>query len=96
MVEQDLEANKRIYEMLDNGQFRVFRLLPGDCDDPIEGSLEVVSLDNHPEYVAISYVWGNDSASESFLIDRKELVPTRNLRLHCGICAVPQIQMCYG
>ena len=81
MVEKCGETHNRIYEMLDDSQFRVFCLLPGDFDDRIEGSLEVVSLDNHPEYCALSYVWGNDSASESLLIDRKELVLTRNLEV---------------
>lgn len=81
MDEQCFENDNQMYKLLNDGQIRVFRLLPGNFDDPIKGSLEVVSLDDRPEYVAISYVWGIDLSSELLLIDGKELVSTRNLEV---------------
>jgi hypothetical protein len=37
---------------------RYLILLSGEADDHLVGKLETVSLDEKPEYEALSYVWG--------------------------------------
>jgi hypothetical protein len=58
--------NETIYEPLPPGEFiRVLSLQPGEADEDIECSLEVVDIESSKEsYEAISYVWGdpNDTA----------------------------------
>lgn len=47
-----------IYDTLGQDEIRVLVLSPGSHDDPLAGRLETVSLDDQPQYRAISYVWG--------------------------------------
>jgi hypothetical protein len=53
--------NETIYEPLPPGEFiRVLTLQPGEADEDIECSLEVVDIESSKEsYEAISYVWGD-------------------------------------
>jgi hypothetical protein len=53
--------NRTIYESLPPGEFiRVLNLQPGEADEYIECSLEVVDIETSKEsYEAISYVWGD-------------------------------------
>ena len=44
-------------------------LAPGHKSDPILCSLEVVNIENAPPYEALSYVWGQDSATQSIWCD---------------------------
>jgi hypothetical protein len=39
-------------------QIRSLSLFPGEFDDPIGAALHTVSLDDSPQYEALSYVWG--------------------------------------
>lgn len=41
-------------------QIRLLILHPGDWKDQISCDFQVVSLDDQPTYVALSYVWGQD------------------------------------
>ncbi|KAH6970949.1 heterokaryon incompatibility protein-domain-containing protein [Ilyonectria sp. MPI-CAGE-AT-0026] len=45
---------------------------------PLGGSLLVASLDNHPEYFALSYTWGDADLCEEISIDGKTLKITAN------------------
>jgi hypothetical protein len=47
------------YEPLETGHIRLLELLPGRADDELRCSLNHVSLDESPEYRAISYCWGD-------------------------------------
>ncbi|KFA68957.1 hypothetical protein S40285_06997 [Stachybotrys chlorohalonatus IBT 40285] len=39
-------------------EIRLLHLLPAESDEPISCNLTVVSLDDRPQYEALSYVWG--------------------------------------
>lgn len=64
-------ADLPIYSTLEEHQFRILVLDPGEHEDPLHGRLEVVSLSSHQPFSAISYVWGgvcpdsSDGASKS-------------------------------
>ena len=51
-------SKKYTYDRLLPGQIRTLLLSPGKEDDALEGSLEIVQLDEAPLYSAISYTWG--------------------------------------
>jgi len=54
-------SDKTIYEPLPAGEFiRVLKLQPGETDQDIRCSLDVVGIENSKDsYEAISYVWGD-------------------------------------
>lgn len=45
----------------------------------ITGSLEVVSLQDTPKYIALSYVWGDETRNETILVNEIEVDITHNL-----------------
>jgi hypothetical protein len=49
---------------------RLFRITSNlnDASGPLEGSLETVSLDDNPNYIAISYEWGKHEHGEENVI----------------------------
>ena len=80
----DLSA---IYQPLHHNEIRLITLAPGKWSDPIECSLQVVSLDGNPTYEALSYVWGNASLrnwirlkNSNFDVSKSLEVALRHLR----------------
>jgi hypothetical protein len=69
-------------------QVRIFRLAPGEFDQPIRGSLIIISLDKlrrrkwqeMREWLALSYVWGPSDRDEAIRISRRKVFITRTLR----------------
>jgi hypothetical protein len=59
----------------------VLDLLPGEYSDPIECELRIVNIHDAPEYTALSYVWGTDSASQMIQVDGANRLITPNLEL---------------
>lgn len=55
------EANPSIYDHLDatTSQVRVLRLHQGSLNQELRCSLKTVSLDDQPQFHALSYVWGS-------------------------------------
>ncbi|KAJ1325984.1 HET domain-containing protein [Microdochium nivale] len=49
-------------------------------DTPVRCSIEVVSLDDNPKFVALSYAWGNLNETAPITINGVEVHVTRNLR----------------
>ena len=51
----------------ERGEIRLLTLCPGNFEQDIQCKLRIVSLDQHPNYVALSYCWGdpNDRATIS-------------------------------
>ncbi len=45
----------------------------------ITGSLEVVSLQDTPKYIALSYVWGDEARNETILVNEIKVDITHNL-----------------
>ena len=72
-----------IYSSLDpsRNQIRVLHLSPGrENDDELYCTLSTVSLDDDPQYEALSYVWGDTSEDEpSIMLGERELKVRRNL-----------------
>ena len=58
---------------------RLFRIDPETSAGVIEGSLEMVSLDYAPSYIALSYVWGTAPSSQPIKCNGRTLRITRNL-----------------
>lgn len=64
------ETENWLYNPLPPGNLiRCLTLQPGLGDEPLEGTLNIVSLDNCPQYEAISYVWGSAVRSQTFVCD---------------------------
>lgn len=60
-----------LYQPLNSTSHQIRRLSvsAGEFDQPLCGSLDVVSLDDSPQYEALSYVWGENLAL-SILVSR--------------------------
>ena len=54
-------------------EIRLLILQPGDWEEDIKVSLQVVSLDNEPEYIALSYVWGDPRHTRTCAVSRCSL-----------------------
>ncbi|KAK1752769.1 heterokaryon incompatibility protein-domain-containing protein [Echria macrotheca] len=69
------------YDKLDakNADIRLLRLLPGKKDAPICCTLRVVSLNKKPEFDALSYVWGDPTATKTISVDGEDFEATSNL-----------------
>lgn len=68
-----------IYRPLQSNEIRILTLKPGSGPDPIACTLRHVSLDDQPEYEALSYTWGDPKNTRKILVDGKKLQVTANL-----------------
>ncbi|KAI0102806.1 heterokaryon incompatibility protein-domain-containing protein [Nemania sp. FL0031] len=66
------------YRDLDVGDIRVLHILP-NTSPYLECRLEHVTLSRAPEYIAISYAWGDVEDKAEIIVDGCKLVITRNL-----------------
>lgn len=57
-------------------EIRTIILHPGKWDDEISCSLQVVSLDDNPEYSTLSYVWGDPTQIANIKVDG-HVIPAR-------------------
>ncbi|KAJ4986746.1 heterokaryon incompatibility protein [Stagonosporopsis vannaccii] len=64
-------------------EIRLLDLLPGEGDDAILCTTRVVSLNDHPEFETVSYVWGDRTGEETINVSRNPVQVTRNL--HAGL-----------
>jgi hypothetical protein len=79
----DLEPDPYIYKSLEEHipKFRLFQLQPPGANPLIIcGCLLEFSLDNHPLYESLSYIWGESKKDETILLDDKSLKVTQSLR----------------
>ncbi|KAF2015229.1 hypothetical protein BU24DRAFT_174169 [Aaosphaeria arxii CBS 175.79] len=60
-------------------EFRIIDLHAGTYDDPISCESRIVTLDNNPEYCALSYVWGEPGLTETITLDGKPFQVRNNL-----------------
>ena len=54
-------------EQLQGRNIRLLRILPGDPESTIEVELIEASLDNLPQYEALSYVWGDAEITQQIV-----------------------------
>ena len=48
---------------------RLFHLAPGTLHEPVVGTLDVVDLENKPDYECVSYTWGDAGDEEEISVD---------------------------
>ncbi|KAI0168664.1 heterokaryon incompatibility protein-domain-containing protein [Pestalotiopsis sp. NC0098] len=56
-----------------HGDIRVLRLLPGKDTDPIRVELHLKAMSTNPEYMAISYAWGDRNAQRTVICEDKDI-----------------------
>ena len=61
-------------------EFRLLSLQPGFKFSTLSFSLQTVSLDDHRQFEAVSYVWGDTSVKFPVVCDGKRLDIARNLK----------------
>lgn len=60
-------------------EIRVLTLLGGKPEDDVKCTLGIVSLDEKPEFAALSYVWGDASIKRTITVDGEDFSVTTNL-----------------
>jgi hypothetical protein len=66
-----IPKNDYVYKPLDADSIRLLYILPGDDSQTIRASLEHVQLATAKPYEALSYVWGQDPATNAIHVDDK-------------------------
>jgi hypothetical protein len=67
---QEQEAGRYTYLPIpDETTIRILTLHPGSHEDILVGELHFVSLDEKPDYKAISYCWGDPTLCEEIFLD---------------------------
>ena len=66
-------------EQLQGRNIRLLRILPGDPESTIEVELIEASLDNLPQYEALSYVWGDAEITQQIVCNGRPFQITINL-----------------
>ena len=74
-------ADTLIYRPLDSisRQIRLLKLYPGTEVEDVECHLEHVSLEDNPEFTALSYVWGDATDIRTILLHNVPFPVTKNL-----------------
>lgn len=69
-----------LYRPLQSSEIRFIKILPGSWDEPVSCELVYVSLDDKPDYVALSYAWGDPKVTaHPMTVDGQENFITTNL-----------------
>jgi hypothetical protein len=79
---QSWDSQPYIYDSLPAHphHIRLITLLPGSLTDDIHCILDTALLDSCPDYEALSYCWGTDSAPSSITVNLQTFSITTNLR----------------
>ena len=56
---------------IERREIRLCTLLPGTFDEPVACNLNVVSLDDKPEYESLSYAWGAPILDKQLVVKEK-------------------------
>ena len=76
----DMPSGPSPHRPLSQSEIRLVKLYPGEFDDPVECVLEHVSLDSEPEFIALSYTWGDPEVTSEIWLDGQEYHVTMNLK----------------
>lgn len=63
-------------------EIRLCTLFPGSFDDPVACDLDIVSLDDRPEYESLSYAWGSPILNQELLVKDRIDSSSRDSRPH--------------
>jgi Heterokaryon incompatibility protein (HET) len=76
-----MEPPLNIYQRLsaERVEIRLLALKPAQQHDPIHVSLSIVSLNDKPQFEALSYVWGNHKARLPIVVCDSDTTVTENL-----------------
>jgi hypothetical protein len=87
----DKSSSSRIYTPVNShkGEIRLVTIKSGTQPEPIRCNLSYVSLNDKPEYEALSYVWGVPSTPISILLDEHTFGVTQNLGLALRFLRLP-------
>ncbi|CAG8972515.1 hypothetical protein HYALB_00001207, partial [Hymenoscyphus albidus] len=61
-------------------EIRLVTILPGECDDEISCTISHVSLLDSPQYMALSYCWGDARKTEDIYLNNQVFPATANLK----------------
>lgn len=79
------------YRALKGSEIRLLSVAPGAWDDQVSCTIHYVPLDEGPEYVALSYTWGDATDQVEILLDGHRHRATRSLftalRRYRRLCA---------
>lgn len=67
------------YRALEGSEIRLLRVAPGEWNDQVSCTMHYAPLDEQPEYVALSYTWGDASDQVDILLDGRPHRATRSL-----------------
>jgi heterokaryon incompatibility protein (HET) len=66
----------------DTPQIRLLELEPsGSLTNPMSCHLRMVNIDEASDFIALSYVWGDESQEQTFVINGERIQATNNLYL---------------
>ncbi|KAF2259874.1 HET-domain-containing protein [Lojkania enalia] len=71
-------------------EIRVLILQPANSELPVQCSTETVSLLDHPQYEALSYVWGDASITQIIYFDGSPFPVTKNLAVALHHLRLPE------
>ena len=83
----------------DHIEIRLVKLYPGHFDDPVRCVLEHVSLATNPDFIALSYTWGDPTATSPILLDGQKYPVTTNLKSflqHMQTLLYHTVRLCRG
>ncbi|CZR55605.1 uncharacterized protein PAC_05493 [Phialocephala subalpina] len=79
-VKNGENMSKSIYTPLKDREIRLLVIDPSsDADTVVKCCVQTVSLDINPEYIALSYVWGNAAITTKILVNEEDFAATVNL-----------------
>lgn len=64
---------------LEREQIRLLHVQPGEFHEPVSATMSVAYLGDHPEYEALSYVWGDPRVRLDITLDGQTVSVTINL-----------------
>ena len=62
-----------------SNSIRLLQLHPGRSDEPLKTSLQIFSLEDRPEYDALSYMWGPKEPRHSIQVDNQSFLLRPNI-----------------
>lgn len=60
-------------------EIRLFTMLSEPWNDSIKGKFSVVSLYSNPEFIALSYVWGDATTTTILIVENEQIPVSQNL-----------------
>ncbi|USP76812.1 HET-domain-containing protein [Curvularia clavata] len=89
---ESVAVEEYIYRPLNSGdqEIRLITIKAGRGPDPVECSLDHVSLGDKPQYEALSYVWGNPNDRSQIILEGCNFSVTSNLGTALSYLRLPE------